>query len=106
MKKQERTWTHREARAPASSPAASPGTILRDADGRAGRCAEVQQLIQRRLAEHEQRVAAAQRLQQRIREAVRVWEEAADQPLDQESLRKFIEAIALDENDQSLGDTV
>ncbi|HEX9878375.1 MAG TPA: MerR family transcriptional regulator [Gammaproteobacteria bacterium] len=71
--------------------------ILGDADRGASPCQQVRRLVRRRATENEERLADAQRLQQRIREAVETWETVPDQPPDHESLCRLIDAIALDE---------
>lgn len=73
--------------------------ILRDADAGEAPCPEVRQIVQRRVRNHEECLAAAGRLQARIRAAVRLWETMPDQPPDHERLCRLIEAIAVDEAD-------
>ena len=69
--------------------------ILRDADNGVAPCSQVRKIVQRRAAEHEERVADAQRLLLRIREAVHAWAEIPDRPPDHESLCRLIDAVAL-----------
>lgn len=71
--------------------------ILSDADSGVSPCPQVRGLVRHRASENEERLADAQRLQQRIREAVKTWETVPDQPPDHESLCRLIDAIALDE---------
>jgi DNA-binding transcriptional MerR regulator len=73
--------------------------ILRDADAGVAPCLQVRRLVQRRAKENDERLAAAERLQRRIRAAVDSWETIPDQPPDHESLCRLIDAIALDEGD-------
>jgi MerR family transcriptional regulator, Zn(II)-responsive regulator of zntA len=68
--------------------------ILRDADGGVAPCAQVRRLVQQRANENEQRLAEAERLQRKIREAVEVWEKMPDQPPDHQSLCRLIDALA------------
>lgn len=70
--------------------------ILRDADEGASPCPQVRRLVQRRAAENEERLAAAQRLQQRIQEALTAWQTIPNQPPSHESLCRLIDAIAID----------
>jgi DNA-binding transcriptional MerR regulator len=58
---------------------------------------QVKQLVQSRSREHEKRLEDAQRLQQRIREAIAAWGDAAEPPPDPTSLRRLIEAVAFEE---------
>ena len=69
--------------------------ILRDADGRVAPCPQVRKIVQLRAAEHEKRVADAQRLLLQIREAVQAWTGIPDQPPDHDSLCRLIDAVAL-----------
>ena len=69
--------------------------ILRDADGKVAPCPQVRKIVQLRAAEHEERVADAQRLLLRMREAVQAWAGIPDQPPDHESLCRLIDAVAL-----------
>jgi DNA-binding transcriptional MerR regulator len=69
--------------------------ILRDADARVAPCPQVRKIVQMRAAEHEKRVADAQRLLLRIREAVQAWAGIPDQPPDHESLCRLIDAVSL-----------
>jgi len=70
--------------------------ILRDADAGEAPCPQVRRIVQRRAAENEERLAAATRLQARIRAAVELWETMPDRPPDHESLCRLIDAIAVD----------
>lgn len=70
--------------------------VLGDADRGVSPCPEVRRLVRVRALENEERLAAAVRLQQRIREAVKTWETLPDRPPDHESLCRLIDAIALD----------
>lgn len=70
--------------------------ILRDADGGVAPCPQVRQLVQLRLQENEQRLAEAQHLQGRIREAINAWEKIPDQPPDHQSLCRLIDALAVE----------
>jgi DNA-binding transcriptional MerR regulator len=70
--------------------------ILRDADAGLAPCPEVRRLVQRRANENEQRLADAERLQKRIREAVGMWEAIPDQAPDHQSLCRLIDALALE----------
>lgn len=72
--------------------------ILGDADRGVSPCTEVRRLVQVRALENEERLAAAMRLQQRIRQAMKTWETLPDLPPDHESLCRLIDAIALDES--------
>ena len=71
--------------------------ILRDADGGVAPCAQVREIVQLRSKENEQRLADAQRLQRRIREAMQTWERIPDLPPDHQSLCRLIDALALEE---------
>ena len=70
--------------------------ILRDADSGVAPCPQVRRLVQRRSEENEQKLAEAQRLQRRIREAVDAWEKIPDAPPDHQSLCRLIDALALE----------
>jgi DNA-binding transcriptional MerR regulator len=70
--------------------------ILSDADAGTAPCPQVRQIVQLRAMENEQKLVSAQRLQQRIREAVVAWEKIPDRPPDHRSLCQLIDAIALD----------
>jgi DNA-binding transcriptional MerR regulator len=72
--------------------------ILGDADRGVSPCPEVRRLVRVRAQENEERLAAAARLQQRIREAVKTWETLPDRLPDHESLCRLIDAVALDES--------
>ena len=69
--------------------------ILRDADRGLAPCAEVRRLVQLRAKENEQRLADAEELQRRIRQAVEAWEAIPDRPPDHQSLCRLIDALAL-----------
>jgi DNA-binding transcriptional MerR regulator len=69
--------------------------ILRDADRGIAPCAEVRRLVRLRAQENERRLADAEQLQRRIREAVRAWESIPDQPPDHQSLCRLIDAVAI-----------
>ena len=71
--------------------------ILRDADGGLAPCPQVRSLVQLRAKENDQRLADAERLQRRIREAVATWATIPDQPPDHQSLCRLIDAVALEE---------
>jgi DNA-binding transcriptional MerR regulator len=70
--------------------------ILRDADAGEAPCTKVRRIVQRRAKDNEERLAAAGRLQARIRAAVELWETMPDRPPDHESLCRLIDAIAVD----------
>jgi DNA-binding transcriptional MerR regulator len=70
--------------------------ILRDADAGLAPCPEVRRLVQLRAKENERRLADAEHLQRRIREAVGLWETIPDQLPDHESLCRLIDAVALE----------
>jgi len=72
--------------------------ILGDADRGVSPCLQVRRLVRHRATENDERLADAQRLQQRIREAVKTWETVPDRPPDHESLCRLIDAIAFDED--------
>ena len=71
--------------------------ILRDADAGVAPCPQVRELVQLRSEENEQKLAAAQRLQGRIREAIDAWSKIPDRPPDHHSLCRLIDALALEE---------
>jgi DNA-binding transcriptional MerR regulator len=73
--------------------------ILRDADAGAAPCPKVRRLVQRRANDNEEGLAAAARLQARIRAAMELWETMPDRPPDHESLCRLIDAIAVSDND-------
>jgi DNA-binding transcriptional MerR regulator len=79
------------------------GLILRDADRGVAPCPQVRELVRRRAADNEGRLAAAKRLQARIRAAVDLWGTMPDEPPDHESLCRLIDALALvDGDDEAL----
>jgi DNA-binding transcriptional MerR regulator len=71
--------------------------ILRDVDGGAPPSDSVRRLIRDRLNRNEKRLEDAQRLQQRVREAVEAWESDAGQQPREGGPRPLIDALALDE---------
>lgn len=78
------------------------GLILRDADDGASPCQQVRRIVKKRARDNEADLVAARRLQDRIREAVALWESIPDQPPDHESLCRLIDAIAVDGADDSV----
>lgn len=80
--------------------------ILRDADQGISPCAEVRQVVRLRSRQNEERIAAARRLQQRILDAMELWETLPDGNPDHESLCRLIDAIALEENATASADKV
>jgi DNA-binding transcriptional MerR regulator len=55
---------------------------------------QVRQLVQARSREYEKKLEEALRLQQRIREAIAAWGDAADPSPDATSLQRLINAVA------------
>jgi DNA-binding transcriptional MerR regulator len=80
------------------------GLILRDADAGTAPCPKVRRLVQRRANDNEEGLAAAARLQARIRAAMELWETMPDRPPDHESLCRLIDAIAVDAADDDGSD--
>lgn len=79
--------------------------ILRDADRGVAPCPQVRELVGRRAADNERRLAAAKRLQSRIRAAVDLWETMPDEPPDHESLCRLIDALAsVDGDDEAFAE--
>jgi len=70
--------------------------ILQDADAGDAPCQKVRRIVQRRAKDNEERLAAAGRLQRRIRAAIALWETMADRAPDHQSLCRLIDAIAVD----------
>lgn len=68
--------------------------ILKDADRGVAPCPQVREIVRQRAEDNERRLAAAKRLQSRIRAAVDVWETMPDEPPDHESLCRLIDALA------------
>lgn len=73
--------------------------ILREVDAGVAPSPKVRRLVQRRAKDNEEHLAAANRLQARIRVAMEPWKTIPDRPPDHESLCRLIDAIALDEAD-------
>lgn len=70
--------------------------ILKDADAGVAPCQQVRRIVQKRARDNEDRLAAAQRLQERIARAIALWKSIPDQPPDHNSLCRLIDAIAID----------
>jgi len=70
--------------------------ILRDADGGVSPCQQVRRIVEKRSRENEAQLVAARQLQDRIQEAIALWESIPDQPPDHKSLCQLIDAIAVD----------
>lgn len=71
--------------------------ILSDADKGVPPCPQVRRIVRRRAVEYEERLAEAERLQQRIRAAIELWEMIPDHAPTSQSLCRLIDAIALDD---------
>ncbi len=76
------------------------GLILRDADRGVAPCPQVREMVRRRARDNERRLAAAKRLQARIRAAVDLWATMPDEAPDHESLCRLIDALAIMEGDE------
>jgi len=76
--------------------------ILDDADRGVTPCPQVREIIRRRAEDNERRLAAARRLQSRIRDAIELWEAMPDESPDNESLCQLIDALASVEGDDEL----
>ena len=71
-------------------------SILRDVDGGVA-SHQVREIVQRRAVEHAERVASAERLQNRIGDALRAWSASSDETPDHQGLCRFIDAVVRDE---------
>lgn len=71
--------------------------ILKAADGAVVSGSQVTELVQARSSKNEKRLADAQRLHERIRDAVESWSATADGSPGASDLRKLIDAVALEE---------
>lgn len=79
------------------------GVILRDADRRLSPCPRARQVIVQRLEESNRRLAALEKLQARMRRAIRVWRKMPDAVPTGESICHLIETITENEDlDQAL----
>ena len=74
--------------------------ILADADSGSSPCPQVRRIVRVRAAENAQRLEEAQRLQRRIHEALRTWQEMPDQLPDYESLCRLIDAVAFEDDER------
>lgn len=73
--------------------------ILHDADRGVAPCPEVREIISVRARENRTRLAGLQGLQQRVEEAITLWQTMPDQPPDHESLCYLIDTVAAAEGD-------
>ena len=71
--------------------------ILRAAEESAKPSARVKQVVQARSLENERRLVEAQRLQQRIRDAIKSWGEADDTLTDSDRVRSLIDALSVED---------
>ena len=72
--------------------------ILRAVDDDAPRLSAIRDLLRSRAERYREELASAQRLQQRIMEAIELWNEADVTISEHVKLRRLIDALALPEN--------
>ena len=79
--------------------------ILRAVDDDAPRLSAIRDLLRSRAERYREELASAQRLQQRIMEAIELWNEADVNISEHVKLRRLIDAVVLPENSAAASST-